>query len=836
MSSRQAENLVVRICCAAVLALGLAACGSKTVAPVTPAPVTVTEADPAASMAAQQAALAAGAAKMASDDAAAAVAAVDASQAADMPSYIDAQDAAAAALAASMAAQAASDAAGTATTTAAAQEQRDIALAKQTEAETALADARNFADAVQMAAQQAIDDAAIEVTNLSNAKAAAMTAAMAARMAADDAQAAADTVADLTGDGSSQAMAAQAAADAAATAAEEASARAQAATMSADAVVEQTTAETAQGTADDQLAMAQDLMGESQVASDAAAQLLQARDIADAQEAAKAAAEAALAHYNLAVQSATDARAKAVAARGEADRAGDARTDSGEADTQATAAEMAATEAETARDMAWTAVAAANDASMSAMGATTSADAEMYQEAAEAAEATADAQATDAGMNYMTAMEAAAAAETAARTHFLGLFTSANAYDVKDDDDADAEVASVGTAIAAAAAMADGNQAGRATATAAWLEDTPDNRATADVDEAMAGLLKITFNSMVTDGTEAFTSDTVGDADADPAEKPNAKQTDVGGDFPHLFDISSGQARVLVFTDREQDTAAVEGVTAVTFLNAAVVAADIESLGESSDGGTSFPGTFDAAGDDITAIEGTFKCTGENCSLVYTGSGDDVMVTTATGYTFSGSREAVEEVAEDSKDDYLLFGVWLDENAAGADTFGAFAGGEEPFDAENVLAVLKGTATYRGPAVGAHHKTGSGVSFFDGDANLTADFGTDTSDGGSIGGTIDNISVDGADPMEESIHLVKTTFANTDNTFNGFAVLGQQEGPGQASHTFNGTWSGGFFGNGKKATDHPGSVAGTFGVTDITGTGADAVTESYVGAFGAHQQ
>ena len=28
--------------------------------------------------------------------------------------------------------------------------------------------------------------------------------------------------------------------------------------------------------------------------------------------------------------------------------------------------------------------------------------------------------------------------------------------------------------------------------------------------------------------------------------------------------------------------------------------------------------------------------------------------------------------------------------------------------------------------------------------------------------------------------------------------MGQQEGPGQAKHTFNGTWSGGFFGNGEK--------------------------------------
>ena len=98
------------------------------------------------------------------------------------------------------------------------------------------------------------------------------------------------------------------------------------------------------------------------------------------------------------------------------------------------------------------------------------------------------------------------------------------------------------------------------------------------------------------------------------------------------------------------------------------------------------------------------------------------MVTTATGYTFSGSREGVTAVEAAAKADYLLFGVWLDEvHDAGADTFGAIATGGQPFTAADVAA-LEGTATYRGSAVGAHHKTGSGVSSFDGDANLTADF------------------------------------------------------------------------------------------------------------------
>ena len=134
------------------------------------------------------------------------------------------------------------------------------------------------------------------------------------------------------------------------------------------------------------------------------------------------------------------------------------------------------------------------------------------------------------------------------------------------------------------------------------------------------------------------------------------------------------------------------------------------------------------------------------------------------------------------------------------------------------------------------------MSSFDGVANLTADFGKAPEgvdapeEAGSIKGTIDNISVGGGDPMEEPIHLVEADLLVNTNTFNGDAVMGEQSGPGQATHNFNGTWSGGFFGNrGEKATDHPGSVAGTFGVTG-KGPGDDAVTESYVGAFGAPKQ
>ena len=53
-------------------------------------------------------------------------------------------------------------------------------------------------------------------------------------------------------------------------------------------------------------------------------------------------------------------------------------------------------------------------------------------------------------------------------------------------------------------------------------------------------------------------------------------------------------ARVLVFTDKEQDTPEVMVVMAMTLVNAPVkLASQIASLGEFSDAETSFPGSFD---------------------------------------------------------------------------------------------------------------------------------------------------------------------------------------------------------------------------------------------------
>ena len=65
------------------------------------------------------------------------------------------------------------------------------------------------------------------------------------------------------------------------------------------------------------------------------------------------------------------------------------------------------------------------------------------------------------------------------------------------------------------------------------------------------------------------------------------------------------------------------------------------------------------------------------------------------------------------------------------------------------------------------------------------------------------------------------------------------------TYPYNGEWSAQFY-NGTADDDTtadvnesqvaPGSVAGTFGVTGTMGEGDDAMTRSYLGAFGAHKE
>ena len=208
----------------------------------------------------------------------------------------------------------------------------------------------------------------------------------------------------------------------------------------------------------------------------------------------------------------------------------------------------------------------------------------------------------------------------------------------------------------------------------------------------------------------------------------------------------------------------------------------------------------------------------------------------------------------------MAFGVWMQEDDNSDDTandpdFGAFAAG---VSTAAVDVAVTGTATYNGSATGVYTE-GSSVDYFQGDATLMANFGEepemgDDDDLGRVTGMIDSI-VAGGNAMSDVIHLdAEDTDTGTDGVQNITAAgalsgrarmgaAGTDSVTGDVSYTYNGTWGGQFYNGTADDPDTdddesqvaPGSVAGTFGVTGTMGEGDDAVTRSYLGAFGAHQ-
>ena len=189
--------------------------------------------------------------------------------------------------------------------------------------------------------------------------------------------------------------------------------------------------------------------------------------------------------------------------------------------------------------------------------------------------------------------------------------------------------------------------------------------------------------------------------------------------------------------------------------------------------------------------------------------------------------------------DYRAGGLWLQvpASATSADlghTFGAFVDidGGDLFTRDN-LAGLTGEATYRqeGGAVGVHSVVSDQRNFylFDADVALTADFGDRTAPLGTINGTLSNLESQGQDYTGVTINLGTTNIEHAPGNGDGGAFRGDTSVTG-ADTTFTGEWGGQFYGNGAAATDHPGSVAGTFGAATADGG------ESFIGVFGADRE
>ena len=586
-----------------------------------------------------------------------------------------------------------------------------------------------------------------------------------------------------------------------------------------------------------------------------------------AQTAAGAAVMAAETAKENADKAAMDAEDARDAAHADYMKAMAARTDAATAKAEYEKAKAAAMEA---RDAAT----AANSAYMMAMTAAEGIDPAGSGEAAQTAQMTAETEQGnaedaegEANTEYMTAMTAMGAAKEAAGTHVLSLFMAANGAHVMDgestmdmDEKAD-HVEDVGEAMATAANAANGNQAAGTTASASWPGDTVANPDAEPATKLMPGMFSISVNVA---GTTSIMSEFRESRADDPAtEGVNEAVTQTA--MPIVGDLGvfrgydlweddgvantgdfGDRARAIVFTNKEKgkDSVLARDGGAATSVNGQAVDAtelsNVRSTGNTITGVTWKPS-------DEAPLTGTLTC-GDTCSIEL---GEDGAVTDISGYTFAGSRETVKVVGEadaTEDNDYLIFGLWLNEGDDGTgDAFGAFADGGSGYKyTDAVNNAVTGEATYSGHAAGAHHKTGDGVNWFHGDASLTAKFGDDQA-AGTISGEISNIRVNGGEAMSAPIYLGQASLGNP--TFNGAAFMGAATAPGAPTHEFDGTWSGSFFGPteeddetegvNEKTTTAPLATAGTFGVTKsvTTGTGDDAMTtvESFVGAFGAHK-
>ena len=187
------------------------------------------------------------------------------------------------------------------------------------------------------------------------------------------------------------------------------------------------------------------------------------------------------------------------------------------------------------------------------------------------------------------------------------------------------------------------------------------------------------------------------------------------------------------------------------------------------------------------------------------------------------------DIENNENSDYLVLGFWLRERKERStdperSNYGwlVAASGNDPFEPSNV-AGLTGTATYEGPATGLYMLKANAAAepeldYFNAQASLTANFG-DASALGSVSGTITEGMTDGGVGLPE-LTLEPADFTQSSSNFRGDT----------SGNALTGKWGGRFYSNGASATDHPGSVAGTFGAK--TADDLLAIT----GAFGAYKQ
>ena len=215
---------------------------------------------------------------------------------------------------------------------------------------------------------------------------------------------------------------------------------------------------------------------------------------------------------------------------------------------------------------------------------------------------------------------------------------------------------------------------------------------------------------------------------------------------------------------------------------------------------------------------------------------DDGTLTTTGTLTFDPDNDNMMYYTND--DMHAYFGWWLNKPTDERDTHTvqAFAGGTTGYEAGAPAQSVEGSATYTGTAAGKYvSKTVSGgttadadTGHFTADAELTADFGSDT-ENGTIDGEVSGFVLTGngeTNAANWTVILDDAALSPGTATFNG--VTNMNFGGLTASGT--GQWFGSFYNNADNdAATPPDTVTGIFDANDPGGT------VNIIGGFGANR-
>ena len=284
------------------------------------------------------------------------------------------------------------------------------------------------------------------------------------------------------------------------------------------------------------------------------------------------------------------------------------------------------------------------------------------------------------------------------------------------------------------------------------------------------------------------------------------------------------------------------------------------TLNTTSTFGDRFSGT-------LHGLSGSFNCRGADACTIKKISATTFEVSANVEFRANANQSVPVQDAE-----YMTFGYWVtapDEGTGAAHHYmvGTFA---EPITAAatNITSTMTGSANYEGSAAGvyaqkAHSGTAARSGSFTADAQLDVNF-LDASTGGYISGTIDNFMENGESLGKWSVHLGGNQVPNADGTLGtpistdtattpfgatttaALLVDGQPTVGGditdaaglgnlRTSGSFDGLsgrgyWLGQFSNPETVTTDAPKNISGTFDAT----VGANVL--NVVGAFGAKKQ